>query len=52
MKIKELEKLIKLAKKLKKEPEFDELDANYVTDEFIELVEEYLETYADILYDE
>lgn len=49
---KEIYKLIKIAKKLKKEPDFDELDVNSVTDEFIELVEEYLETYADVLYDE
>lgn len=41
MKIKELDKLIELAKKLQKEPDIDEFDDGFVIDDFIHLVEIY-----------
>lgn len=48
MKIKELDELIKLAKKFKEEPDFEEFDEDYITDEFIEIIE----TYKDFLHDD
>lgn len=41
MKIKELDKLIELAKKLQKEPDIEEFDENDVIIDFIDLVDLY-----------
>lgn len=48
MKIKELNKLLELAKKLKEEPDIDEFDDGFVIYEFIELVE----LYKDFLHED
>ena len=48
MKIKELDKLIELATKLKEEPDIEEFDENDVLDDFIDLVK----LYKDFLHED
>lgn len=48
MKIKELDELMKLVKKLQEEPDIDEFNDAFVIEEFIELVE----IYKDFLHED
>lgn len=41
MKIKDLDELIRLANKLREEPDIEEFDENDILDDFIDLVEMY-----------